>query len=95
LIATDSFTAQTRRGWIPAQGRNDGGHDTANPGHDLRAEARATRELIKQQGGRVLLVTHQVNISALTGEFTRSGEVLVIRAKAGDIEGLGSILIEP
>ena len=43
----------------------------------------------------MLLVTHQVNISALTGEFTRSGEVLVIRAKAGDIEGLGSILIEP
>ncbi|KJS16284.1 MAG: hypothetical protein VR78_07760, partial [Hoeflea sp. BRH_c9] len=25
LIAKDSFTARTRRRWIPAQGRNDGG----------------------------------------------------------------------
>ena len=42
-----------------------------------------------------MLVTHQVNISALTGRFTRSGEVLVIRAQDDDVEVLGNILIEP
>ncbi|MDP2120422.1 MAG: histidine phosphatase family protein [Hoeflea sp.] len=59
------------------------------------SQTEATRARIGEQQGRVFLVTHQVNISALTGEFTRSGEVLIIRAKAGDIEVLGSILIEP
>ncbi|MBU4531305.1 MAG: histidine phosphatase family protein [Hoeflea sp.] len=59
------------------------------------SQTQATRALIEDQRGRVFLVTHQVNISALTGEFTRSGEVLVIRAEAGGIEVLGSILIEP
>ncbi|MDU8943577.1 histidine phosphatase family protein [Ovoidimarina sediminis] len=54
-----------------------------------------TRELISRTDGRVLLVTHQVNISALAGRGTRSGEVLVIRPTDGGIEVLGSILIEP
>jgi len=45
--------------------------------------------------GPLLLVTHQVNISALTGEGTRSGEVLVIRLDGGAVEVLGSILIDP
>jgi phosphohistidine phosphatase SixA len=53
------------------------------------------RALITAGGGRLMLVTHQVNISALTGQFTRSGEVLVIRKNADGIEVLGSILIDP
>ncbi|MBC7281878.1 histidine phosphatase family protein [Hoeflea sp.] len=59
------------------------------------SQTEATRALIAEQPGLVFLVSHQVNISALTGEFTRSGEVLVIRAGPKDIEVLGSILIEP
>lgn len=45
--------------------------------------------------GRAMLVTHQVNISALTGSTTRSGEVLVIRLRDGMVEILGRILIDP
>jgi phosphohistidine phosphatase SixA len=45
---------------------------------------------------RVLLVTHQVNISALAGRGTRSGEVLVLaRGDGGDVTVRGSILIAP
>ncbi|MEM1306569.1 MAG: histidine phosphatase family protein [Pseudomonadota bacterium] len=40
-----------------------------------------------------ILVTHQVNINALTGRFTRSGETLVVRRTPdGDYDVLGSIL---
>ena len=55
----------------------------------------ATRNLIAEMEGRLMLVTHQVNISALTGQSTRSGEVLVIRKTDAGVEVLGSILIQP
>ncbi len=55
----------------------------------------ATRDLIAETDGRLMLVTHQVNISALTGQSTRSGEVLIIRETAAGVEVLGSILIQP
>ena len=43
-----------------------------------------------------MLVTHQVNISALTGEFTQSGEVLVVRQSSdGKLRTLGSIPLAP
>jgi phosphohistidine phosphatase SixA len=58
-------------------------------------QTRDTRALLRDQDGRVMLVTHQVNISALAGQTTRSGEVLVIRFKDGEIEVLGSILLVP
>lgn len=60
---------------------------------DLQTEQ--TRALIAQTQGRLMLVTHQVNIFALTGQSTRSGEVLVIRQSDAGIEVLGSILIAP
>ncbi|WP_281019689.1 MULTISPECIES: histidine phosphatase family protein [unclassified Minwuia] len=42
--------------------------------------------------GPLVLVSHQVNIRALTGQSTRSGEMLFMRvAKDGTIEVLGSI----
>ena len=42
--------------------------------------------------GPLVLVTHQVNISALTGVYVASGELVVIRiAENGKIEVLGSI----
>ena len=59
------------------------------------AQTEQARALIAGASGPLMLVTHQVNISALTGRFTRSGEVLVIRAQDDDVEVLGNILIEP
>lgn len=45
---------------------------------------------------RLMLVTHQVNITALTGRGTSSGEVVVIDVDAdGTVEVLGEILIRP
>ena len=55
----------------------------------------ATRDLIARTETSVMLVTHQVNISALTGQSTRSGEILIIRETDAGIEVLGSILIQP
>ena len=50
----------------------------------------------KAPGKRLMLVTHQVNISALTGEFTQSGEVLVVRQSSdGKLRTLGSIHLAP
>ncbi|MEM8728474.1 MAG: histidine phosphatase family protein [Pseudomonadota bacterium] len=54
-----------------------------------------TRALIAALDGRAMLVTHQVNISALTGQFTQSGEVLILRQNGDRIEVVGSILIDP
>lgn len=59
------------------------------------SQTAATRALIEAEQGRLLLVSHQVNISALAGRGTRSGEVLVIRLGPEGPEVLGSILIEP
>ncbi|GGF83069.1 Histidine phosphatase superfamily (branch 1) [Mameliella alba] len=55
----------------------------------------AALDLLETRGGRPIVVTHQVNISALTGRGTRSGEVLVVRRNGDGLEVLGSILIAP
>lgn len=45
---------------------------------------------------RLMLVTHQVNITALTGVFPSSGEIIVIDVAAdGAVEVLGTLLIAP
>ncbi|QYX58392.1 histidine phosphatase family protein [Roseovarius sp. SCSIO 43702] len=46
-------------------------------------------------GARPLLVTHQVNVSALTGRFARSGEIVVVRRDGRALTVLGTILIAP
>ena len=62
----------------------------------LRDSRTATaRDLLAESDGRVMLVSHQVNISALTGQSTRSGEVLIARRGADGLEVLGSVLIAP
>jgi len=63
---------------------------------DARTEA--TRAFIADQPpeARLLLVTHQVNISALVGEGTRSGEIVVAtRDDDGALIPVGSIRIDP
>jgi phosphohistidine phosphatase SixA len=62
------------------------------------AQTRETRAFLAAlpEDQRVLLVTHQVNITALTGRHAASGEILVIEvAEGGEIEVLGEILVEP
>lgn len=58
-------------------------------------QTRDTLALIDAAKGRLMLVTHQVNISALTGGGARSGEVVVFRMKDGAPEVTGRILIDP
>ena len=59
------------------------------------AQTQATRDLIAQTEGTLMMVTHQVNITALTGVFPASGEVVVFRLTGDGVEVLGSILIDP
>jgi phosphohistidine phosphatase SixA len=64
--------------------------------YSTRAEqTEAVRDLLAKTDGKLLLVTHQVNISALTGQSTRSGEMLVIRLTGPQAEVVGRILIAP
>lgn len=59
------------------------------------AQTQATLDLVAGVQGRPMLVTHQVNISALTGVGTRSGEIIVFRVQDGRVEVLGRIQIDP
>ncbi len=58
---------------------------------DAAAQGRAALELLRGLEGRPLVVTHQVNITDLTGVFPRSGEVVVVRVAEGGLEVLGRI----
>lgn len=59
------------------------------------AQTKATLERLDLLEGTALLVTHQVNITALTGAFPRSGEIIVVRPKNGRFSVVERILIEP
>ncbi len=57
-------------------------------------QTQAVAERLKaldEDGDRAVLVTHQVNISALTGVGAASGEMVVIRLNGDDVETLGRI----
>lgn len=58
-------------------------------------QTRQIADLVAATDDRLMMVTHQVNISALTGQFTQSGEVLIIRPTETGVEVLGSVLIGP
>jgi phosphohistidine phosphatase SixA len=59
------------------------------------AQTRDTIAMLQTLQGRGMLVTHQVNITALTGRGTQSGEIVVFRLTDTGVELLGSILIAP
>jgi phosphohistidine phosphatase SixA len=59
------------------------------------AQTADVMDLIRATQGKLLIVSHQVNIRALTGESTRSGEVLVARLVGANLQVIGSILIAP
>ncbi|MCB1999281.1 MAG: histidine phosphatase family protein [Rhodoferax sp.] len=58
------------------------------------AQTAAARALLQQWTGpgALVVVTHQVNITALTDQFTRSGEGIVLHRNAGTLEQVGRIL---
>ena len=65
---------------------------------DREAQTREMRQKLSAlpAGKRVLLVSHQVNISALTGGGTSSGEIIAARRDAdGQLEILDRYLIAP
>lgn len=55
----------------------------------------ATLALLESLEGSSILVTHQVNITALTGIYPRSGEIVVVRMESGNLTILERILIDP
>jgi phosphohistidine phosphatase SixA len=58
--------------------------------------AEARRILLEWAGpGVLVVVSHQVNISALTGEFTGSGEGIVLRRESGELSIAGRIRTPP
>lgn len=63
---------------------------------ELRSDqTRALRNLLAGAQGRNMLVTHQVNITALTGQSTSSGEIIIFRLTDTGADVLGRILITP
>ena len=67
-----------------------------------RAQAQAQTGVVRDylatmpDDQRLILVTHQVNITALTGRFPASGEIFVIDVTPdGSVSFLGEILIDP
>ncbi len=52
----------------------------------------AVRELvIHHRGGTLILVTHQVNITALTGLYPAEGEMIVLTPRGGDFTVAGRV----
>ncbi|MFD0857958.1 histidine phosphatase family protein [Roseovarius aquimarinus] len=65
---------------------------------DREAQARAVREVLAElpADARPLLVTHQVNITALSGVFPRSGEIVVtLPNENGQLVEAGRFLVDP
>ncbi len=63
-----------------------------------RAQQQTTdtlRKLDAWSGERLLLVTHQVNITALTSIFPQSGEIIVVERIGNGLVVTGQILIDP
>ena len=59
-----------------------------------RAQTAGVLDLLRRldaAGEKALLVTHQVNITALTGFFPASGEILVTRLEDGRLRALARI----
>lgn len=65
---------------------------------DEAAQTRAVRALIAERsadGKPLVLVTHQVNITALSGIFPASGEIIVMRAEGAALSVAGRIQTAP
>lgn len=58
-------------------------------------QTRAAMDVLRGRDDRPFVVSHFVNIAALTGQTTRSGEVLIVRVAETGLEVLGSVMIDP
>jgi broad specificity phosphatase PhoE len=55
-------------------------------------QTRAVRDLVgRHRGGTLILVTHQVNITALTGLYPAEGEMIVLTPRGGDFTVAGRV----
>ena len=57
------------------------------------AQTQAVQQLIRDAAGKRprVFVTHQVNITALSGQSSASGELIVVRSRNGSMQTLGRI----
>lgn len=66
-----------------------------NRDSEPRQTAEARRILLDWKGpGSLLVFTHQVNISALTGQSTASGEGIILRRDGGSLSVIGRIRLD-
>ena len=68
----------------------DGGREAASSDAVRALVARESRP-----GRALVLVTHQVNITALSGVHPAPGEIVVMRVKGDTLEAVGSVRAEP
>lgn len=59
------------------------------------SQTAATAQIARTASGPVMMVAHQVNITALTGVFPASGEIVVFRVTDNGTEVLGTVGIAP
>lgn len=79
---------------FPGRGRHEPAFDSffADRAQELERTAAARRLLERWEGpGALVVVTHQVNITALTGIVPRSGEGVVLQRAGGGMEIVGRI----
>ncbi|MEF7612623.1 histidine phosphatase family protein [Aquincola sp. MAHUQ-54] len=79
---------------FPGQARDDPDFNSffGDGAREAAQSAAAAATLSRWRGpGVMVVVTHQVNITALTGIVPASGEAVVVRPKAGGIEVVGRL----
>ncbi|KQT47599.1 hypothetical protein ASG43_09320 [Aureimonas sp. Leaf454] len=69
--------------------------DTRETARTQSDEVRRTLSDLDRTGQRATLVTHQVNITSLTGVFPASGEMIVVRMSGNDVEVLARLVPDP
>lgn len=64
---------------------------------DRARQTAETRDLIRAlpSDDQLMIVSHQVNITALTGRSVRSGEIIVARRTKDGLEPVGRISVAP
>jgi broad specificity phosphatase PhoE len=64
---------------------------------DSAAQSDAALAMIRAlpEDTRAIYVTHQVNITALTGIFPRSGEIIVVQPDDSGLRVVGRVLLDP
>ena len=73
-IKPDTLRAWERRYGLPNPARTEGGHRLYSQ-YDIDTLKWLSA---RQPGAALVLVTHQVNISGLTGKYASSGEIVVV-----------------